>query len=72
MLRPGEQYRYHFIPQPHMRDIAVMVEFRDIDNSRWRVVSPVDQPKTPEVFVSIARNTVEFTTPKPLEQPRNE
>ena len=72
LLRPGEPYRYHFIPEPRMRDIGVIVEYRSIDEARWRVVSRVDQGKTPDVFVSIGRNSVEFTTPSFMEQQSND
>lgn len=72
LLRPGERYGYHFIPEPHMRNIGLIVEYRSIDEARWRVVSRVDQGKTPEVFVSIGRNSVEFTNPPFMEQQSND
>lgn len=72
LLRPGERYRYHFIPDQGMRNIGVIVEYRSIDEARWRIVSTVDQGKTPEVFVSIGRNSVEFTTPSFMEQQNND
>ena len=72
VLRPGQRYRYHFIPEPRMGDIGVIVEYRSIDEARWRVVSRVDQGMTPEVFVSIGRSSVEFTTPSLMEQQNND
>ena len=72
LLRPGQRYRYHFIPEPRTRDIGVIVEYRSIDEARWRVVSRVDQSMTPDEFVSIGRNSVEFTTPSFMEQQSND
>jgi type VI secretion system protein VasD len=72
LLRPGERFRYHFIPETRMRDIGVIVEYRSLDEARWRVVSTVEQGKTPAVFVSIGRNSVEFTTPSFMEQKIND
>lgn len=63
LLRPGERYCYHFIPEPRMRHLGVVAEYRDIDDARWRVVARVDHSETPQMFVLIGRHAVEFTPP---------
>lgn len=63
VLRPGERYRYHFIPESRMRYIGIIAEYRDIDQARWRAITLLDQRKTPELSVQIGRHAIEFMAP---------
>ncbi|MGZ0717732.1 type VI secretion system lipoprotein TssJ [Pseudomonas palleroniana] len=72
VLRPGERYRYHFIPEPRMRYIGVIAEYRDIDQARWRVITLADQRETPELSVLIGRHAIEFMAPSLIELQTND
>ncbi|WP_198581698.1 type VI secretion system lipoprotein TssJ [Pseudomonas simiae] len=72
VLRPGERYRYHFIPEPRMRYIGVIAEYRDIDQARWRVITLLDQRKTPVLSVLIGRHAIEFMAPSMIELQTND
>ncbi|WP_421535025.1 type VI secretion system lipoprotein TssJ [Pseudomonas marginalis] len=72
VLRPGERYRYHFIPEPRMRYIGVIAEYRDIDQARWRVITFLDQRETPELSVLIGRHAIELMAPSSIELQTND
>jgi len=66
-LNPGETREVLFAVSPDTKFVGVLAAFRDIRNSRWRVVQPAPKKgllnlvKKDAIAITIGRDTVELT-----------
>lgn len=57
-LSPGELRLYRFVPEPGLRQVGVVAEYRDLDNSQWRSVEVFQAQSSELLKVVLARDLV--------------
>ncbi|WP_036990041.1 type VI secretion system lipoprotein TssJ [Pseudomonas vranovensis] len=60
-LVPGEQRTHRFLPDPALRLMAVVAEYRDLDNAQWRAVEVFNAQRSLTLKVAVARSAVSIS-----------
>ncbi|MEE9686090.1 type VI secretion system lipoprotein TssJ [Lelliottia amnigena] len=71
-LSPGELRLYRFLPEPELRQVGVVAEFRDIDNAEWRSVEVFQEQNLEQLKVMLARDTVSIRAIPVQGEPTND
>lgn len=61
-LSPGELRIHRFVPDSALRLMAVVAEYRDLDNARWRAVEVFHAQSPLTLSVAVARGAVSIST----------
>lgn len=70
-LSPGE-LRLYRLPEPELREVGVVAEFRDIDNAEWRSVEVFQAQNSELIKVMLARDSLSIRAIPMQGEPTND